>query len=65
MTVGELRVCLADVPDDLPVMVTYGGGVIQGTMLVRAAFEDVLWDDETIAGEELECFCIAVRKEEV
>lgn len=64
MTVGELRACLSDVPDDLPVRVTYDGGVIQGTMLVRAAFEDVLWDDETIAGEELECFCIAVKKVE-
>ena len=64
MTVGELRVCLADVPDVLPVMVTYGGGVIQGTIRVRAAFEGVLWDDETLAGEELECFCIDVRKEE-
>jgi hypothetical protein len=45
---------LADVDDDLPVLVKTS----DGWKGVSLAYEEILWDEKTIPGDELEAFCI-------
>lgn len=58
MTVGELKECMEDVPDDLPVCLLYGGGWVEANL----AYEDVVWNETTPPGQEEEVFCIEFEK---
>ena len=54
MNTGRLKDMLADVDDNLPVLVKTSDG-LKGVSL---AYEEVLWDENTQPGDELEAFCL-------
>ena len=54
MNTGRLKDMLADVGDDMPVLVK----TADGWKRVSIACEEVLWDEKTVPGNELEAFCI-------
>lgn len=54
MNTGRLKDMLSDVCDDLPVLVKTS----DGWKGVSLAYEEILWDEKNIPGDELEAFCI-------
>lgn len=54
MNAGQLKERLADVGDDLAVLVK----TAHGWQRVSLAYEEILWEEKTVPGDELEAFCI-------
>lgn len=54
MNAEQLKNMLADVDDDLPVLVK----TADGWKRVSFAYEEILWDEKIVPGNELQAFCI-------
>ena len=54
MNSGQLKDMLADIGDDLPVLVKTAGGWKH----ISLAYEEILWSEKDVPGNELEAFCL-------